>query len=90
MIDLGKYLIKISRYSNKIKQITTVSHVFDKKTHKLLSVGMVTCSKNDCFNKKIGRKKAIANALNKSSISKENRETLWQNYRTKMTKKPRW
>ena len=89
MIDLGEYLVKIQRYSDKRQHKVTVANIYNKEHH-LLGIGQVACSTKDCYNKKIGRKLAIKNALANTIIAKKDRAKLWENYRVLMTKHPRW
>lgn len=89
MIQLGEHKVRINRYTNTKKEHVTAASIYDKN-NTLLSLSQVTCSAKDCYDKKYGRKLAIAKAIRNTNIDKETRRNIWEHYRLTMTKKPRW
>lgn len=89
LIKLGNYQFRFNRFWDRIGRDVIETTVLDSKG-KLISIGSTKCSTKDQFSKKIGRKKSLAKAIQLSSIPKEDRAKIWEDYRTGMTSKPRW
>lgn len=89
MTKLGDYNFEFERFWNRNQQEVIQTTIFDKDK-RLVAKGRAVCSLKDCPNKKVGRKKAMAKALTKSEIAKQERTAIWEDYRSKMTKTPRW
>jgi hypothetical protein len=54
-----------------------------------LGYGQCFCSKKDMFDRNKARKLSLLRALQDAGMSKEERLSFWETYRT-MTVKPRW
>jgi len=89
MITLGELKIDIQRHFNAEQEHVTVAQIFDRE-NKLLTRGRSVCSNKDCNNKGKGRKIALSKAITGSNIPKDVRRDFWEQYRTNMTKSPRW
>lgn len=63
--------------------------IMNNDTNEIIGNGESMCSKDDTFNKNMGRKIATARAIKAAEIPKEVRKEIWETYRT-MTKVPRW
>lgn len=51
-----------------------------KESIKAIAVGVAYCSRKDIFNKKIGRKVALADALSQLKLSRDQRKHIWEEY----------
>ena len=49
-------------------------------------VGIATCGKEDSFNRKIGRKLSLIRAIEKVTLTKEERSTIWNTLKEKGVK----
>lgn len=61
------------------------------KHGKFMAKGHSECTNPNCFSKDDGRKRALKAAFAKEkNLSKRQRASFWEAYRTEMTKEPRW
>ena len=86
---LGNFKIEVERVYDKQQRTVTAVQVFDMKGRRVAR-GRTVCSTNDTFCKAKGRKLAMSNAISRSDIPKKERTKIWEDYRTKLTKNPRW
>ena len=89
MIQLGNFNVIWNNFYDEFGRRITIAQIFDSEK-RLIRTGRSTCSEKDLFSKEKGRKQALAKALTKSNISKQERFRIWEDYRTNMTKTPRW
>lgn len=85
MIKINNIEIRWNHQRNVPAPITVCEVKIDEDRY----LGTSKCSLNDNFCKDCGRKISLSRALDKTTLSKEKRFKIWEEYRT-ATKIPRW
>lgn len=88
MTNLGKVKVTWNRFTNKEGRIVTVSNVYDG-SNSLIGEARTTQGKTENHNPNKGRMISLSRALRETTLTKEDRTQIWEDYRN-MTAKPRW
>lgn len=73
--------------SNKKKGVTVATVTTQKG--KLIGTGISECSDKENYNSEVGRKLSLSRAIEGTNTKKEDRASLWEDFRT-MKKDPKW
>jgi len=81
------------KWKHHQKPITGKAHtecqIIDTDSETVLAGGIATLSEKDQYDKNIGRKVSLSEAMDNLSLSKEQRAKIWEDYRM-MTPQHRW